>query len=31
LIRVRLEAGKKLPAPQFCAEVGLTTGAQLGA
>jgi methionyl-tRNA formyltransferase len=31
LIRVRLEAGKKLPAPQFCAELGLTAGAQLGA
>jgi methionyl-tRNA formyltransferase len=31
LLRVRLEAGKKLPAPQFCAEVGLAVGARLGA
>jgi methionyl-tRNA formyltransferase len=30
MIRVRPEAGKKMPAPQFCAEVGLTAGAQLG-
>ncbi len=31
LIRVRLESGKKLPAPQACAEAGIAVGAQLGA
>jgi methionyl-tRNA formyltransferase len=30
LIRARLEAGKKLPAPQVCAEAGMAVGARLG-
>jgi len=30
LIRLRYEGGKKSPAPQVCAEAGLTTGALLG-
>jgi methionyl-tRNA formyltransferase len=31
LIRARFEGGKKLPAPQVCAEAGLQVGALLGA
>ena len=31
LLRVRPEAGKKMPAPQYCAEAGLAVGTQLGA
>jgi methionyl-tRNA formyltransferase len=30
LIRARLEAGKKLPAAQLCAEAGIAVGAKLG-
>jgi methionyl-tRNA formyltransferase len=30
LLRLRLDAGKKLPAPQLCAEAGLAVGAQFG-
>jgi len=28
--RVRYDSGKKIPAPQFCAEQGVNVGAQLG-
>ncbi len=31
LIRVKYDSGKKIPAPQFCAEAGLDVGAVLGA
>ena len=31
LLRLRLDAGKKMPAPQLCAEAGLAVGTQLGA
>jgi len=31
LMRVRYDTGKKIPAPQFCTEAGLTVGATLGA
>jgi len=31
IFKVRYEEGEKKPAPQFCAEVGLTVGALLGA
>jgi methionyl-tRNA formyltransferase len=30
LLRVRYDTGKKIPAPQFCAEQGVQVGAQLG-
>jgi methionyl-tRNA formyltransferase len=30
LLRVRYDTGKKLPAPQFCAEAGVQVGAKLG-
>jgi methionyl-tRNA formyltransferase len=30
LLRVRYDAGKKMPAPQFCAEQGVQVGAKLG-
>jgi hypothetical protein len=28
--KLRYDGGKKLPAPQLCAEVGLSLGAKLG-
>jgi methionyl-tRNA formyltransferase len=31
VFKLRYEAGKKLPAPQLCAEIGLTVGTVLGA
>jgi methionyl-tRNA formyltransferase len=30
LLRVRYDTGKKMPAPQFCAEAGVQVGAKLG-